>query len=71
VVVSTVIAVGTAVLVDFAGSVQAVEREGVRVDRSEAVEGSVSGHTAFESNEMIFRSSPSSGRSSPSTTSRR
>jgi HK97 family phage major capsid protein len=55
VVVSTAIAVGTGLLCDFAGSTVAVEREGVRIDWSEAVEGSVAGHTAYETNELVFR----------------
>lgn len=55
VVTSMAIAMGTGLLCDFAGSTVAVEREGVQIDWSEAVEGSVSGVTAFESNELIFR----------------
>lgn len=41
--------------VDFEGSTELKERETVKVDWSDAPEGSVEGETAYETNEVIFR----------------
>jgi Phage capsid family len=53
--VTNVLAAGTAYLADFAGSTQLYERESVQISWSEAPEGSVTGVSAFVSNEIIAR----------------
>lgn len=55
VVVTTALTGKVGYLVDFAGSTKMWERTTVRVDWSEAPEGSVEGKAAFASNELCFR----------------
>jgi HK97 family phage major capsid protein len=55
VVVSSALSGDLAFLVDFQGSTRLWERDGVRVDWSEAAVGSVAGQAGFTSNELTFR----------------
>ena len=55
VIVSSVLTGKNGFLVDFDGSTQLWERASVRVDWSEAPEGSVENESAFKTNELIFR----------------